>query len=185
MTRLHLIFARARNGVIGRAGTLPWHLPQDLAHFKRTTMGAPVLMGRQTWESLPAAVRPLPGRRNIVLTCQPDWQPEVAAGRDRSAVLRADSVEQAIRLCDGAPDAWVIGGAALFAAALPLAATAVVTEIDADFDGDTWAPAFGADWVQGDAVEGPGSTAALPFAIRTWRRIDHRTPNLTPIPAAR
>ena len=172
MTRLHLIFARARNGVIGRAGTLPWHLPQDLAHFKRTTLGAPVLMGRRTWESLPAAVRPLPGRRNIVLTRAADWQPNIAMSKDASAVLRADSVEQAIQLCGDAPDAWVIGGAALFAAALPLATMAVVTEIDADFDGDTWAPALGADWVQIEHADGPGSTATLPFSIRTWRRLD-------------
>ena len=171
MTRLHLIFARARNGVIGRAGTLPWHLPQDLAHFKRTTMGAPVLMGRQTWESLPAAVRPLPGRRNIVLTRQPDWKPTMKAGSDATTVLRADSVEQALQRCDAAPDAWVIGGSGLFAAALPLATTAVVTEIDADFDGDTWAPEFGADWVPTQHMQGPGSTPALPFSIRTWRRL--------------
>ena len=167
MTRLHLIFARARNGVIGRAGALPWHLPQDLAHFKRTTLGAPVLMGRQTWESIPAKFRPLPGRLNIVLTRQPDWQPESAGS---GTVLRAVTLAQAIERCGDADDAWVIGGAALFTAALPLAASAVVTEIDADFDGDTWAPEFGADWVCTQRSDGPGSTPALPFSVHTWQR---------------
>lgn len=174
MTRLHLIFARARNGVIGRNGALPWHLPQDLAHFKRATMGAPVLMGRLTWESLPPGVRPLPGRRNVVLTRQPDWRPQVGAGKDASEVQRATSVEQAVALCGDASDAWVIGGAALFAAALPLATSAVVTEIDADFDGDTWAPEFGADWVETAHATGPGSTPELPFSIRTWQRREHQ-----------
>ena len=169
MTRLQLIFARARNGVIGRAGALPWHLPQDLAHFKRTTLGAPVLMGRQTWESLPQAFRPLPGRLNIVLTRRPDWQPQPAAG-DMTEVRCAASLEQAVALCGDASDAWVIGGAALFEAALPLAERAVVTEIDADFEGDTWAPEFGADWVRTQCSAGPGSTEALPFSISTWQR---------------
>ncbi len=165
MTRLHLIFARARNGVIGRNGALPWHLPQDLAHFKRTTLGAPVLMGRQTWESIPAKFRPLPGRPNIVLTRQPDWQPGSVG-----SVLRAATLSQAIELCCDASDAWVIGGAALFEAALPLASSAVVTEIDADFDGDTWAPEFGAGWVRTQRSDGPGSTPELPFSIHTWQR---------------
>ena len=73
-TRLHLIFARASNGVIGRDGHLPWHLPEDLAHFKRTTLGCPVIMGRKTWDSLPPKFRPLPGRLNIVITRQSEWQ---------------------------------------------------------------------------------------------------------------
>jgi dihydrofolate reductase len=72
-TRLHLIFARAANGVIGRDGHLPWHLPEDLAHFKRTTLGCPVIMGRKTWDSLPPKFRPLPGRLNIVITRQSEW----------------------------------------------------------------------------------------------------------------
>ncbi|MDO4796212.1 MAG: dihydrofolate reductase, partial [Brachymonas sp.] len=78
-TALHLIYAQARGRVIGRDGRMPWHLPEDLAHFKRTTLGQPVIMGRKTWESLPAAFRPLPGRRNIVITRQTDWQ---AAGAE-------------------------------------------------------------------------------------------------------
>jgi dihydrofolate reductase len=136
--KLHLIFARARNGVIGRDNTLPWHLPEDMAHFKRTTMGQPVIMGRKTWESIPPKFRPLPGRLNIVVTRQAGWQAPGA--------LRAGSVAQAMALCPAGSDAWVIGGAQIYAQAEPLAAGAVVTEIDADFEGDAHAPQFGPQW---------------------------------------
>ena len=101
--KLGVIYARARNGVIGVKGDLPWHLPEDLAHFKAITQGCPVIMGRKTWDSLPPRFRPLPGRRNIVVTRQAQWQ---AAGAER-----AGSLEQAIALCEGAAQAWVIGGA--------------------------------------------------------------------------
>ena len=132
LPRLHLIYARARNGVIGKDGQMPWHLPEDLAHFKRVTLGQPVIMGRKTWESLPERFRPLPGRINIVITRQSDWQ--------ASGALRAGSIEQAQRLCGEAHDAWIMGGAEIYRQAEPLAHTAVVTEIDADFEGDAFAP---------------------------------------------
>lgn len=135
---LHLIFARSRNGVIGRDGGLPWHLPEDLAHFKKKTLGCPVIMGRKTWDSLPPKFRPLPGRANVVVTRQADWQAEGA--------LRADSLQAAMAQCGNAPDVWVIGGAQLYALALSLAATAVVTEIDADVEGDAFAPHFNDQW---------------------------------------
>lgn len=131
---IHLIFAQARHGVIGHAGTLPWHLPEDLKHFRRTTQNRTVLMGRRTWESLPAHVRPLPGRRNIVLTTQPGWS---AAGAQRCA-----SLGEALEACSAEAEVWVIGGAQLYAEALPLADRLVVTEIDADFAGDTRIPAW-------------------------------------------
>ena len=136
--KLHLIYARARNGVIGANNTLPWHLPEDLAHFKRTTLGQPVIMGRKTWDSLPPKFRPLPGRLNIVVTRQADWQAEGA--------LKAGSVDEAMALCPGDADAWVIGGAEIYAQAAPLACTAVVTEIEQDFEGDAWAPDLGPGW---------------------------------------
>jgi len=85
-TRINLILARAANGVIGLNGVMPWHLPEDLAHFKKQTAGAPVIMGRKTWDSLPPRFRPLPGRRNIVITRQPDWQSD---GAERVPSLRA------------------------------------------------------------------------------------------------
>lgn len=135
---LHLIFARARNGVIGHNNTLPWHLPEDLAHFKQTTLGQPVVMGRKTWESLPPKFRPLPGRTNIVVTRQTDWQLEGAKV--------AHSIQEAMTMCPEAPNIWVIGGAEVYAQAMPLAQSAVVTEIDADFEGDAFAPIFDSNW---------------------------------------
>jgi dihydrofolate reductase len=128
--RITLIVARARNGVIGRAGTLPWRLPEDLAFFKRTTMGHPIVMGRRTWESIG---RPLPGRRNIVVSRQAGF---VAAGAEV-----VPSLDEALRLCAGAGELFVIGGAQLYGEALPRADRLIVTEIDADFDGDTHWPA--------------------------------------------
>ena len=138
MPRISLIYARSANGVIGKDNAMPWHLPEDLAHFKRTTNGHPVIMGRKTWDSLPPRFRPLPGRTNIVVTRQPDWQAQGA--------LRAGSLDDALDLCPAGADAWVIGGAEIYREALPMARTAVVTEIDADFDGDAHAPQFGPQW---------------------------------------
>ena len=136
--RLHLIFAQSRNGVIGVNNTLPWHLPEDLAHFKRTTLGCPVIMGRKTWDSLPPKFRPLPGRINIVVTRQTDW---VASGAQV-----AHSLREACALCTEGSDAWVIGGAEIYAQAAPIASTAVITLIDSDFEGDAFAPTLGAEW---------------------------------------
>jgi len=138
--KLGVIYARARNGVIGLKGDLPWHLPEDLAHFKAVTQGSPVIMGRKTWDSLPPRFRPLPGRRNIVVTRQAGWQ---APGAER-----AGSLEQAVALCEGAPQAWIIGGAELYAQALPFAQVAEVTEIDHDYEGDAFAPTLGPAWVE-------------------------------------
>lgn len=158
--KLHLIYARARNGVIGKDKQMPWHLPEDLAHFKRVTLGQPVIMGRKTWDSLPARFRPLPGRLNIVITRQSDWQVESA--------LRANSIEDAMRLCGDAPDAWIMGGAEIYRQAEPLASTAVVTEIDADFDGDAFAPELGAQW-QEVQREQHASASGLGFAFVTYQ----------------
>lgn len=132
---LALIAAVARNGVIGRDNAMPWHLPADLAHFKRTTLGRPVIMGRKTFESIG---KPLPGRRNIVVTRNPAWQ---APGTESAA-----SLADALARCDG-EDIFVIGGATLYREALPLAARIHLTEIDADIAGDTHFPALsGGDW---------------------------------------
>ena len=161
--RLHLILARAANGVIGRDNALPWHLPEDLAHFKRTTLGHPVLMGRRTWDSLPPRFRPLPGRRNLVLTRDAAWAAEGAH--------RVTSIDDALAKAgaDGAAELWVIGGAQVYAAALPRAHRAVITEIGRDFDGDAHAPAFGPDWVE-TAREPQVAASGLPFAFVTLER---------------
>ncbi len=159
--KLHLIYARARNGTIGKDGQMPWHLPEDLAHFKRVTLGQPVIMGRKTWDSLPPKFRPLPGRLNIVVTRQSDWQAEGA--------LRAASIEEALHLCGDAPDAWIMGGAEIYRQAEPLASTAVVTEIDADFDGAAFAPTLSPRWreVQREAHV---AASGLAFSFVTYQQ---------------
>ena len=129
--RIYLVVAVASNGIIGANGRLPWHLPEDLKHFKRLTMGHPVIMGRRTWESLKG---PLPGRENIVVTRTPGY------GAQGAAV--ANSLEGALALCAGEPVAFVIGGSRLFAESLPIADGLVVTEIHKDFAGDTWFPPY-------------------------------------------
>jgi dihydrofolate reductase len=159
--RLNLIYARARNGVIGKDNQLPWHLPEDLAHFKRTTLGCPVIMGRRTWESLPPKFRPLPGRLNIVVSRDPTFHAEGAQV--------ARSLEAARDLCSPGADAWVIGGAQIYAQALNLARRVVVTEIDQDFEGDALAPSLGAEW-QETARESHTSASGLPFAFVTYTR---------------
>ena len=158
---LHLIYARSRNGVIGKDQQMPWHLPEDLAHFKRVTLGQPVIMGRKTWDSLPPKFRPLPGRPNIVVTRQATWRAEGAQV--------AHSVAQALALCPQDSHPWVIGGAELYALALPLATRVVVTEIDADFEGDAFAPTLGSAW---EEVQRESHTAAsgLPYSFVTYQR---------------
>lgn len=159
--KLHLIFARAANGVIGKDGTMPWHLPEDLAHFKRTTLGSPVIMGRKTWDSLPPKFRPLPGRLNVVITRQHDWQATGASV--------AHSLPEAIGLCPVDGDVWIIGGADIYAQALPLATSAVVTDIEASYDGDAFAPQFGPEW-QETARERHVSSTGLNFSFVTYTR---------------
>ena len=156
-----LIWAQARGGVIGKDGVMPWHLPEDLAHFKRTTLSHPVIMGRRTWDSVPPRFRPLPERRNIVVTRQDDWH-EIGAER-------ASSLREALQKCEDAPQVWVIGGAQIYAQAMPLADELVVTEIDADFDGDAFAPAIGPEWHE-IARERIVAANGLPLAFVTWRK---------------
>lgn len=155
-----LIWAQADGGVIGHAGAIPWRLPEDQALFKQLTMGSTVLMGRLTWESLPASVRPLPGRRNLVITSDGGW---VAAGAER-----VGSVAEAAGAADG--DLWVIGGAAVYDAALPLADRAVVTYIDLAPDGDVYAPTLDADWRAVVGGEWQTSAAGLRYKVTTYER---------------
>ncbi len=162
--KLGLIYARARNGVIGAGGALPWHLPADLAHFKAKTQGCPVIMGRKTWDSLPPRFRPLPGRRNVVVTRQTDWHAQGAE--------RAGSLQQALVLCADAPLAWVIGGAEIYAQALPLAHEVEVTEIDRDYAGDAYAPELGAGWAE-TARQSHADDSGLRYAFVTYHPIPH------------
>jgi len=159
--KLNLIFARATNGVIGKDGSMPWHLPEDLAHFKRTTLGYPVIMGRKTWDSLPPKFRPLPGRVNVVVTRQPDWQ---AAG-----VVVAHSLAQALDCCAAQAQVWVIGGAEIYAQALPMADRVVVTEIEAVFEGDAFAPQLGPEW-WAESRDRHVAASGLPYSFVTYTR---------------
>ncbi|CAN5557139.1 dihydrofolate reductase [soil metagenome] len=159
--RLNLIYARAANGVIGKDNALPWHLPEDMAHFKRMTAGCPVIMGRKTWDSLPPKFRPLPGRANIVVTRQAGWS---ATGAHVASSLR-----EAITLAGDAAEAWVIGGAQIYAEALPHAQRVVVTEIARDYDGDAHAPALDDAW-QETAREPHVAASGLDFSFVTLER---------------
>jgi len=135
---LAVVAARARNGVIGRAGGLPWRLKSDMAIFKATTLGKPVIMGRKTWDSLPK--RPLPGRLNIVLSREAELELTGAVACERWEEAVAIGREQAAE--DGAAEVCVIGGEALFALALPGARRLYLTEVEAEVEGDVLFPAF-------------------------------------------
>ena len=161
MTRpvITLVVARAENGVIGRDGGLPWHLPDDLRHFKAMTMGKPMIMGRRTFDSLP---RLLPGRRHIVLTRDPDWQ------RDGAEV--AGDADSAIRLADSR-EIPVIGGAEIFRLFLPLAGRVELTEVHAQPDGDTFLPPFDpALWEEIGREAQPAKQGQPAFSFVTLRR---------------
>ena len=132
--KVSLVAAVARNGVIGRGGRVPWHLPEDMRRFRELTTGHAVVMGRKTWDSLPDRFRPLPDRRNVVLTRTAGWR---AAGAER-----AGSLEDALALLEGEDVVYVVGGAEIYAEALPFADELLLTEVDLDVEGD----AFFTDW---------------------------------------
>jgi dihydrofolate reductase len=137
---ISLVVAMARNRVIGRGNALPWHLPEDLKHFKAVTMGKPVLMGRRTFASIG---RPLPGRTNLVLTRSTAW---TAPG---AVVVR--SIDEALERVSGVSEVAGIGGAEIFRMLIPMATRIYLTRIDADIDGDTvFPPLEGSEWVQAD-----------------------------------
>jgi dihydrofolate reductase len=158
---LSLIWAQAASGVIGRDGGIPWRLPEDQARFKDLTMGHTVVMGRLTWESLPPKVRPLPGRRNVVLT--------------RDAALRFDGADTIGSLEEALSDSevWVIGGGQVYGLALPLATRCEVTEIDVSVprdDGDVMAPVLDDSWIT-DGADWQVSSAGVRYRFCTYRRL--------------
>lgn len=157
--KLSLIAAVARNGVIGRDNKLPWHLPNDLKYFKAVTLGKPVIMGRKTWESLG---RPLPGRTNIVITRQPGYAP--AGAKTVASLDAALALAEQVALIDGVDECVVIGGAEIYAQALPRCDRLYLTEVHADVEGDAYFPAFDrARWREQQredlAAEGPNPYA--------------------------
>lgn len=160
--KISLIAAVARNGAIGKNNDLLWQEPQDQRHFRAVTLGHPVVMGRKTWDSLPARFRPLPGRHNVVVTRNPELQ---VAGAQK-----ADSLPAALQSLSGAAQVFVMGGAQLYAQALPHADEMVLTEIDADLAGDVFFPAWPADeWVT-VSREAHRAADGTPFAFVTYRR---------------
>jgi len=165
LMKLKLIYARAANGVIGLNNQMPWHLPEDLAHFKRTTLGCPVLMGRKTWESIPAKFRPLPGRANLVITRQKNWHAEGAL----VVHSMTEGLTLALAHCPQGKDLWVMGGAEIYAQAEPIAEEAVVTEIEKDFEGDAYAPHLSNAW-QEVSRESHTSSTGMKFNFVTYRQ---------------
>jgi dihydrofolate reductase len=157
MAEVVVIAAVARNRVIGCDNRLLWNIPEDMAHFKKLTTGHTVLMGRKTWESLPARFRPLPGRRNIVVSRQADY---AAPGAEL-----ADSLENALKLASTSATVFVIGGEQIYAQAMGIADRLEITEVDLEPDGDAWFPEIAAvDWEKTGKTEGAG------FAFVTYRR---------------
>ena len=158
-----LIAAIPRNGAIGRNNQLLWREPEDQRHFRRVTMGSPVLMGRKTWDSLPERFRPLPGRRNLVLSRDPAWRADGAE--------TVGSLDAALQAAAGATKVSVIGGAQLYALALPRADELLLTEIDADLDGDIFFPAWERSRFTETSRERHTSESGVPYSFVTYRRI--------------
>jgi dihydrofolate reductase len=157
-----LIWAQTPDGVIGAGNAIPWRVPEDVAHFKATTLGHPVLMGRKTWESLPPRFRPFAGRRNIVITRDPQWRAE--------GVERTESIAEALERAAPSGTAWVIGGGEIYRAAWEHATVLAVTEVDAAVDGDVYAPAVDASWMVGEDTGWQYSKSGLRYRIRRYAR---------------
>ena len=158
-----MIWAQGVDGAIGRGGVMPWHLPEDLAHFRRVTRGATVIMGRRTWESLPEQFRPLPGRRNIVVTRNASYE---AAGAEV-----APSLDVALDGTGQASPVWIIGGGELYREAMPLAETLVVTDIDISVaEADTFAPTIDDRWETTEQSEWLKSETGLSYRFTSYER---------------
>lgn len=161
MTGVGLIWAQSSSGVIGRGGGIPWQLPEDLVRFKELTMGHTVVMGRLTWESLPANVRPLPGRRNVVVTRQ--------VGFTADGATLVGTLDEALTN----PDTWVVGGEQIYTLAMPWASRCEVTEIDIELprdDGDVVAPVLDETWI-GTAGEWQTSRSGLRYRWHSYSRL--------------
>ncbi|MBG6226123.1 dihydrofolate reductase [Arthrobacter sp. CAN_A2] len=162
-----MIWAQTEDGVIGRDGGIPWHVPEDLAHFKATTTGHPVIMGRRTWESFPSTFRPLPDRTNIVIS---------GSGVDLPGAVVVGSLDaafEAARASPGAEEIWVIGGGRVYADAMPHANAALVTVVESAAEGDTLAPLLGTDWALAALTPEAGwleSTKGTRYRVSLWTK---------------
>ncbi|KIQ15967.1 dihydrofolate reductase [Rhodococcus sp. MEB064] len=156
-----MVWAQAHGGVIGKDGTIPWRVPEDMAHFREVTGTGRVVMGRRTWDSLPARFRPLPGRENIVLSRDPSWSADGA--------VRVASVQDALS-ADGS-DTWIIGGADVYRLALPVADIVEVTEIDLEVDGGhTRAPEVPPEFVRSDGAWQISESTGIRYRFVTYTR---------------
>lgn len=170
--RIGMIYARTTDGVIGASGSMPWSVPEDLAHFKRTTNGHPVIMGRKTWESFPEKFRPLPGRTNIVITRNEAAAKDLAA----AGATIASSPEEALaaaRAADGSDEIWIIGGGEIYAAMVGAADLAVITVINSQAQGDTRAPELDSTWKSTMVEPANGwltSSSAQEYRIELWEK---------------
>lgn len=165
--RIGLIWAEAHHGIIGAGGVMPWHVPEDLAHFREVTLGSPIVMGRKTWDSLPERFRPLRGRENVIVTRDPAWAADGA--------VRAGSVDEALAIAGatGPEWIWVIGGAQVFSEVIDRAHRLEVTELDLDVPGDTMAPSIDLTWRLTDASPEVGAFASrmgLGYGFRRYER---------------
>ena len=163
MAEIVLIAAVAKNRVIGRDNQLIWNIPEDMAHFKTLTSGQTVLMGRKTWESLPPRFRPLPGRRNIVISRQTNYE---APGAEV-----ADSLENGLKLASTAATVFIIGGEQIYTQALPLADRLELTEVDLTPEGDAWFPVVSASEWQDTEHKNIVSSSGIAAGFVTYRRL--------------
>ncbi|MHA7261954.1 dihydrofolate reductase [Arthrobacter sp. TMN-37] len=161
-----LIWAQTEDGVIGRDGGMPWDVPEDLAHFRKTTTGHPVIMGRRTWESFPRKYRPLPDRTNIVVSSSGPLEGAAVVGSLEAALAEA-------KRAPGAEQIWIIGGGRLYADAVAVANTAVVTVIEGNAEGDTYAPVLGPEWDLKGVTPAGGwleSSTGTRYRLSLWAR---------------
>ncbi|MCD4850686.1 dihydrofolate reductase [Arthrobacter sp. AK01] len=174
MTGIGMVWAQAKSGVIGKDGTMPWHLPEDLKHFSQLTTGHPVIMGRKTWESFPEKYRPLPGRTNIVVTRSAEW----ASTPEAEGAVVVSSLDDALlesQFAPGGQKVWIIGGGEIFEQSMGIANLAVITIIDTDVEGDTYAPRLGDDWTFDTVAPPEGWLTAkngTNYRFTTWRRTE-------------
>lgn len=170
--RIGLIWAQTTDGVIGADGGMPWHLPEDLRHFKHVTRGQAVIMGRKTWESFPDRFRPLPDRANIVISRSPDYEaPGATVVGSLDEALAEAARQRPYEI------AWVIGGERVFREALPLADELEVTEIDLDVPGDTFAPELDDDWVIVESEPADGWTECSGGQRVRWMTLRRTDPS--------
>jgi dihydrofolate reductase len=173
-TGVGLVWAQTTAGVIGKDGDMPWHLPEDMKHFTRLTTGHPVIMGRKTWLSFPDKYRPLPGRTNIVVTRQEGWG-DTAEAEGALAVKSLDDALLESQFAPGHETVWVLGGGEIFAQTLDIADVAVVTFIDSETDGDTYAPELGYEWKLAASEPATGwltSASGTRYRFTMWRRTE-------------